>query len=219
MKLYQFAYSPYAAKVRKCLELKGLAYEVVEVPYLDRRALIAVTGGSVHVPVLVDGQKVVSDSPRITAYLDERHAPSLRPGPLAAAAVVFEQWADNLLEDVAFKLAAPQVEQRQAALNDGREDAPAFYRMVKERKFGAGCIDAWAVQESELEARLQALLSPLAHTLAEQRFLLGERATLADAAVWGNLYMIEAVMPGRTAVFAPGLASWYRRVSDARGPG
>src|SRR4051812_41867507 len=99
MKLFQFAYSPYAAKVRKCLELKHLAYEIVEVPYLDRRELMAVTGGSVHVPVLVDGRTVVTDSPRITAWLDEHHAPSLRPGALAGPAVVFEQWADQVLED------------------------------------------------------------------------------------------------------------------------
>ena len=29
MKLFQFAYSPYAAKVRKCLELKGLAGKAI----------------------------------------------------------------------------------------------------------------------------------------------------------------------------------------------
>ncbi|HUS63961.1 MAG TPA: glutathione S-transferase N-terminal domain-containing protein, partial [Kofleriaceae bacterium] len=103
MKLYQFAYSPFAAKVRKCLELKGIAYQTVEVPYLDRRELMSVSGGNVHVPVLVDGLTVVADSVRITAYLDERYPPSLRAGALAGPAVVFEQWADGPLEDVAFK--------------------------------------------------------------------------------------------------------------------
>jgi glutathione S-transferase len=37
MRLFQFSYSPFAAKVRACLELKGVAFEPVEVPYLDRR--------------------------------------------------------------------------------------------------------------------------------------------------------------------------------------
>jgi glutathione S-transferase len=215
MKLYQFAYSPFAAKVRKCLELKGVDYTVVEVPYLDRRALLAVAG-DVQVPVLVDGQSVVNDSPRITAYLDERYSPTLRPGPLTGTAVVYEQWADQLLEDVAFRLAAPLIEERMAELNGGREDAPALFRLVKERKYGVGCIDAWTAQEGELEAKLQTMLAPLAHTLSEQPFLLGDHPTLADAAVWGQLYMIEAVKPGRTVVFAPGLGAWYRRVSDAR---
>jgi glutathione S-transferase len=211
MRLYQFAYSPFAAKVRKCLELKQIAFETVEVPYLDRRALLAATGGSwAHVPVLVDGDRVITDSPRITAYLDARYAPSLRPSP---AATVYEQWADQILEDVAFRLAAPQVEARMAELNGGRDDARAMYRIVKERKFGAGCIERWHADEGALQASLRALTAPLAEGLAAAPFLLGERPTLADAAVWGNLYMVESVRPGEVARL--GLADWYARVARA----
>ena len=216
MKLYQFAYSPFAAKVRKCLEWKRLPFDVVEVPYLDRRELHQVTGGSVHVPVLVDGNLVVSDSARITAYLDESYRPSLRPGHLCGPAVVIEQWADGPLEDVAFRLAAPRVEGRMAALNGGREDAAAMYRVIKERKFGAGCLDAWRAAEDELGARLSSLLAPLAATLALTPFLLGEHPTVGDAAVWGNLYMIEAVWPGRVRELERPIVEWYARVSEAR---
>ena len=52
MRLLGFSYSPFVVKVRKCLELKGLPFTYVEVPYLDRRELLALTGGSIHVPVL-----------------------------------------------------------------------------------------------------------------------------------------------------------------------
>ena len=38
MKLFQFAYSPYAAKVRKCLELKGMSAEVVDASEVVVRA-------------------------------------------------------------------------------------------------------------------------------------------------------------------------------------
>jgi glutathione S-transferase len=207
MKLYQFRYSPYAAKVRKCLELKRLAYEIVEVPYLDRRELVALTGGYAHVPVLVAGGEVLCDSARITAWLDEKHAPSLRKD---GAAVVFEQWADAILEDQAFRLAAPAMELQIAELNGGREDARAMYRLVKERKFGVGCIDAWRKDERGFASRVSALLAPL----RAEPFLLGEEATLADAAVWGNLHMIECVTPGRAVELAPHLAEWYRRLDE-----
>jgi glutathione S-transferase len=206
MKLYQFRYSPYAAKVRKCLELKRLAYQIVEVPYLDRRELVALTGGYAHVPVLAAGDQVVFDSARITAWLDEKHAPSLRPE--GGAAVVFEQWADSVLEDQAFRLAAPVMELQIAEQNGGREDARAMYRLVKERKFGTGCLDAWRADERGLASRVSALLAPL----RARPFLLGEEATLADAAVWGNLHMIECVSPGRAAHLAPHLAEWYQRL-------
>jgi glutathione S-transferase len=216
MKLFQFAYSPYAAKVRKCLELKGIAFELVEVPYLDRRELVRLTGGIIMLPVLADGDSVVCDSPRITEYLDQRYAPSLRPPPLGAAAAVFESWSDNVLEDVAFRLASPACEKRIAALNGGREDARAMYRFVKERKFGAGCIDAWDKGAPELRARLFALIAPLVRTLEAQPFLLGARATLADAAVYGNLYMLEWAMPGWIGEHVPELAGWYGRIDRAR---
>jgi glutathione S-transferase len=216
MKLYQFAHSPYAAKVRKCLELKGLAFQTVEVPYLDRRELVAHTGGSVVVPVLVDGQTVVADSPRITEYLDQRYEPTLRPPPLTAAATVFESWADHILEDTAFRLTAPTVETHIAEANGGRQDARALYRLIKERKFGVGCLEAWRAQEHELGARFSALTAPLELSLRSQPFLLGDRPTLADAAVYGNAFMIESVLPGRLSALAPGLVDWYARIHQAR---
>ena len=217
MKLFQFSYSPYAAKVRACLALKKLDCEIVEVPMMDRRELIAVTGGSIMVPVLLDGDAVISDSPRITAHL-ERYAPSLRPPPLGAVAVVFESWADNVLEDVAFRLASPAIEERIAGCNDGRADARALFRVIKERKFGAGCLETWRAQRSEFSARLLALLAPLDEALAAQPFLLSDAPTLADAAVYGQLHMLEWALPEFAGSLSPSLREWYRRLDAVAAP-
>lgn len=203
MKLYQFAYSPYAAKVRKYLELQRRPFEIVEVPYMERHE-VAKLSGQIVLPVLVDGATVIADSPRITAYLDGASRD--------ATAVVYEQWADAILEDVAFRIASPAVEPKLVELNHGREDARAMYRFIKERKFGAGCIDAWAAASRDLTAKLRGLLAPLAQTLATRPFLLGDKPTLADAAVWGNLYMLEWAMPGWVAREVPEVSDWYRRV-------
>ena len=207
MKLYQFAYSPYAAKVRSCLAIKKLAYEIVEVPYMDRRDVVQLSG-QVVVPVLVDGSTVVADSGRICAYLDERYAPSLRP---TAAAVVFESWADGAFEDVAFRIACPPIEKKLNELNQ-RNDSAAMYRFVKERKFGFGCIDTWAKETPALLTKLRGLLAPIVRTLETQPFLLGDTPTLADAAVWGNFYMLEWAMPGWVAKETPEMRAWYERV-------
>lgn len=210
MRLHGFSYSPFVAKVRKCLELKGLAFEMVEVPYLDRRELVALTGGSIHVPVLEDGGRVVTDSARITSYLDERYAPSLRSDPLA---VVLEGWSDFVLEDVAFRLATPGLEARFAELNGGREDARALFRVIKERKFGPGCIDAWREESEALSARTAELLAPLARSLIAHPFLLGATPSLADAAVYGQLHMIECGTPGWVVDRVPALSGWWMRLS------
>ena len=53
MKLYRFRYSPYARKVQLLLDLLGKRYELIEVPYANRSELAALTGGYIHVPVLV----------------------------------------------------------------------------------------------------------------------------------------------------------------------
>lgn len=215
MRLYQFRYSPYAAKVRKCLELKRLPCEVIEVPYLDRRGLLAVTGGSIQIPVLTDGDQVLTESARITAWLDERYPPSLRPGNLAGPAVVLEQWADSVLEDVAFRWAAPGIQDQIADWNEGRPDARAFYTVIKERKFGAGCVDLWRQAETELAGRVAELLEPLGQTLKGVPFLLGEQPTVGDAAVWSQLYMVQVAMPHRLADILPDMMAWYQRMERA----
>lgn len=210
LRLYQFAYSPYASKVRLVLHLKGLAFDLVEVPYMDRTEVVRLTN-QVVLPILTDGDTAIHDSPRITAYLDERYAPNLRP---TAAAVVFEQWADAVFEDVAFRIASPMVEAKITELNSGRTDARGMYRYVKERKFGPGCIDQWARDTPSLIARLRTLAAPLARTLETQAFLLGAEPTLADAAIWGNLAMLEWTSPGWVAKEMPELASWYARLAE-----
>lgn len=215
MRLFHFLPSTYSRKVRKCLELKKLAFDLVEVPYLDRRELAALTGGYVMVPVLEDGGRVIVDSAAITAYLDERYAPSLRPGALAGAAAVFEQWADSLVEDVAFRIAAPLALDKLVERNGGRADVGALYRFSKERKFGAGCLEAWRAGEAQLAAQLAAVVQPLARALEHHPFLLSDRPTLADAAVWGPLSSIELVKPGWVRANLSGLGDWYARMESA----
>jgi glutathione S-transferase len=213
MRLLQFAYSPFAAKIRKVLELKGIAFEIVNVPYLDRRELVELTGGTLQIPVLEDGARVMDESARITAYLDETYQPSLREDPLS---VVIEGWADNVLEDVTFRLGSPGVFDRFAELEGGRKDAPAFFRLVKERRWGPGCIDAWRASERALTERTVALLRPIGRTLAERPFVLGQLASLADAAIYGQLFMVEIGLPGFVERELPALDGWYRRVAAER---
>jgi glutathione S-transferase len=212
MRLLGFSYSPYVVKVRKCLELKGTPFTYVEVPYLDRRELVGLTGGSVHVPVLEDAGTVVTDSAAITAWLDERHRPSLRTNPMA---VVVEGWADQVFEDTAFRIACPPLEPRMPALLGDREDARALWRLLKERKFGPGCLEAWARDAEALNARAARLLAPLAQAVDRHPFLLGDAPDLADAAVYGQLAFLELAVPGWIRKHAPALAAWFGRVATA----
>lgn len=209
MKLFQFSYSPFAAKVRICLQLKQLACEVVDVPYTQRGELVKVSGG-VGVPVLVDGDTVVTDSPRITAYLETKGGPSLREHPLAP---VLEQWADNWLEETAFRLACPGLEDRMG--RDQGEEARLMFKLVKERRYGAGCIAQWRADQPKYAEETKAMLVPIIEAVLATGFVLGSSASIADAAVAGQLHMVEAALPGWVKAHVPALETWFASLSPA----
>lgn len=210
MRLLQFSYSPFAAKVRVCLKLKSLECELVEIPYTQRQELVAVSGG-VGVPVLVDGATVLTDSPRITAYLETKGAPSLRKHPLAP---VLEQWADHWLEETAFRLACPGLEDRMGQAQG--EEARLMFRLIKERRYGAGCIGQWRADQAKYAAETKALLGPIGEAVRATGFVLGDSVSVADAAVVGQLYMVEVSLPGWVKAELPALAPWYERLHPDR---
>ncbi len=74
IKLYQFERCPYCTKVRGTLEAKGIEYEKIEVP-LDReqRTELMEVSGQHMVPVLVDGDTVITDSTVIIDYLNDKY--------------------------------------------------------------------------------------------------------------------------------------------------
>jgi glutathione S-transferase len=192
MKLYRFRYSPYARKVQALLDLIGVRYELVEVPYGDRNELAALTGGYIHVPVLVDDDgTVVVESRDICERLTARpDATWLVPAALAGPIWAYADFTDGPLEDPLFRIASPAV--RDAWTSPFER---ALYVMVKERKFGAGCVDAWLAGRDALFARAHRLLAPTLRTLSEQPFLFGERPTLADAALDGQAKMLLEADP------------------------
>src|SRR5262245_46034003 len=100
MKLGYTALSPFCRKVRMAMEFKGLAFDIVtadhvaEAPAFNPRA---------EVPVLVDGDTVVCNSPDILAYLDRKHPePLLYPSEARAYAEVreWERYADTHVDAI-----------------------------------------------------------------------------------------------------------------------
>lgn len=211
MKLYRLRYSPYARKVQVLLDLLGLPHELIEVKYGDRRELAELTGGYIYVPVLVDDDGTVVVESRVICERLLRRVTSatLVPRPLTGPIWAYHDFCDGPLEDVLFRLASPTVH---ASWSDAFERA--LYKLIKERKFGAGCLETWRLQRTELAARGQALLAPTVTTLESQAFLFGERPTLADAALYGNLAMLHEADPELLALFPEPLGRYYRQLTQ-----
>src|SRR4051812_34821689 len=205
MKLYRFPYSPYVLKVQVLLDLMGRKYQAVEVPYGDRTELATLTGGYVYVPVLVDdGGQVVFDSRRICQHLLAGEAGGvLVPPPFEGPIWAYHDWCDGPLEDVLFRIGSPGI--RDSWKTAGER---ALYVLIKERKFGPGCVDAWERDTDQLIARANDLLAPSARTLSAQPYLFGPRPTLADTALYGLFAFLRLANPAHVGRFPPVFTAW-----------
>ena len=210
MKLYRFRYSPYARKVQTVLDLLQLEYDLVEVSYSQRDELAELTGGYIYVPVLVDAGRVLTESRDICEHLLARQdaawlVPSASAGPIWG----YAEFSDGSLEDVLFRIASPAV--RDAWATAGER---ALYVLVKERKFGAGCVDVWQRDREALFTRAQRLLAPTLRTLSEQPFLFGDTPTFADAALDGQAKMLLEADPALLARLGKPFAEHGARLAD-----
>lgn len=212
MKLYRFRYSPYARKVQALLDWLGLQYEAVEVPYADRNELATLTGGYIYVPVLVtESGAVIKESRDICEHLAQGRGASLVPAPWEGPIWAYHDFVDGPLEDALFRIGSPAVQQ--AWPTPGER---ALYTLVKERKFGAGCVEAWLRERDVLVARARKLLAPSLRTLTQRPFLFGDAPTVADAALLGNCLMLQEADPSLLPSLAPELVAFVERASAYR---
>jgi glutathione S-transferase len=98
LRVYRIPYSTNVERVALAAGHKGIEIEWVDVDPGDRAGVVAVSGQSL-VPVLVDGEEVVADSPAIVARLEERVPdPPLYPADEARRAEVeiFVDWFNRV---------------------------------------------------------------------------------------------------------------------------
>jgi len=185
-KLYQFYPSPFCAKVRKILEYKGIEFEVVEVDYLDRGELLAASG-NIMVPVWVAGGEATYDSNKIAERVEQLYPePTIFPPGLAGLHRVLTDYFDNQLEDAIFRIAV--VDEVEYFRERGPE-RHAFFRLIRDRKYGDGFCDRMAREQEQSWRRIRDVLAPLDDALADKPFLLG-RIGLADFALYGQLWFL-----------------------------
>jgi glutathione S-transferase len=216
MRLYRFRYSPYARKVQMVLDLIGARYDLVEVAYGERTELATLTGGYIYVPVLVDddGIVVVESRDICERLVQQPEGKHLVPSPLEGPIWGYADFSDGPLEDLMFRIGSPAVRDSWPSPSDR-----ALYVLVKERKFGAGCVDAWLRDRDGLIARARKLLAPTLRTLEARPFLFGDAPTLADAALYGQCAMLDESEAGLLARVDPALVAFARRVEASVPPG
>jgi glutathione S-transferase len=187
MKLFTFATSPYARKVRMMLEIKKIDFEPVERCYsLDRKEDLRMASARAEVPTLVlDDGRSVSDSTIICEYLEDAFPkPALfPPDPYDCARMrMIEDLCDRTFDAVSygFWIAA------------ARKDAPESAAMT------AAARDEF----SQLLARLE-------RELGEREFFCGAMSVADLAAI---CYVPSAGAMRISMNPYPGLAVWTARM-------
>jgi glutathione S-transferase len=185
LRLYRFPYSTNVERVALALAHKGLEVESVVIDPADRSPVRAVSGQDL-VPVLVDGDAVVTDSARILRHLEARFPePPLFPAATAARAEIelFLDWFNrawkrepNLITDAVERGEGDSADvERWTARMQRRLDL--FEALLTDRdhlfgEFGAADCIAWPF------LRYAAAIEPDDDELFHR--ILNERLTLTD---------------------------------------
>jgi glutathione S-transferase len=155
--LYDNAFSPFARKVRMVLEWKGLAFETVDGLAPAGHARLAAVNPRVEVPVLVDGDLVIVNSPQVVAYLEHRYPerPVYPADPTTrAAALAWERIADTLSDAITHDASNggfgfPEGTRPPGLLEAAREDLAPIYDDL-ERALASGDYLCGALSIAEL---------------------------------------------------------------------
>ncbi len=139
-------FSPYCWRTKLALAHKGLAFETIPWRFTEKDR-IAFSGQGM-VPVLVDGERSVSDSWAIAEYLEATYPdrPSLFGGPAAQALARFvNSWTDGILHPWIGRMVVRDI--LDCILPEDR----AYFRESRERRFGT-TLEALAATRAELAA-------------------------------------------------------------------
>jgi glutathione S-transferase len=184
-------FSPYCWRITLALRHKGLDFTALPWRFTEKDRIAF--AGTDKVPVLVDGEVSIHDSPAIAAYLEKTYPdrPSLFGGAAGAALSRFYvDWTDLVLQPALFRLIVADIPALLAPA-----DADSF-RRSREARVGTTLEEFCAGRETKIAA-LRQTLAPLRRTLSQQPFLSGEGPAWADYTVFGAFQWARCVSPIR----------------------
>jgi glutathione S-transferase len=174
-------FSPHCWKTVLSLAHKGLDFEERPLPFT---VIPTVEDGfSKTVPILRDGDELVSDSFEIALYLDEAYPerPSLFNGEGGKAMARFvESWSQTVLHPAIVRIAVLDIH------NMLDEPDRRYFRDSSTKALGRPLEDVVANREAEIAA-FPALLAPIRRMLSFQPFIGGTSPLFADYIVFGAL--------------------------------
>ena len=202
--LYQYWISPYCDKVRRAMTLKGIAWDIVEIPVLPPGKFkhISPTG---KFPAVDFGGTIIVDSTDIIRHLDKMvPEPRLIPADPRdrADALILEDWADESL--YFFDLTMRSWPQNAASFVDdllhmetglkksimGRFIPGALAKVAKTQGLGRK-------SETQVTAELARHYDGLDAKLTGRNWLVGDSISIADIAVRTMVFVLDRTIEGK----------------------
>lgn len=205
----ELRFSPFCWRVKYALAHKGLAVETRPWHFTDKEALAFADHDKV--PVLVDGDSIVTESFEILRYLDRVYpeAPLLGDPLAEARARFFRHYAERSLAPAMMRTIIMDL------LNAIHPDDRDYFRETREKRFGR------TLEEFHSPTRglalLDSALEPLRGLLATSDYIDGEAPAAADYLVFGNFMWARCVSSADLVSNADPVHAWIERMLDQHG--
>ncbi len=199
-------FSPYCWRTKLALMHKGLPFDTI--PWRFSEKNVIAFSGQGRVPVLRDGDQVVSDSWTIATYLEDAYAdrPSLFRGDGGRAVTRFvNAWADGILVGGILRLVITDIFAHLA------ERDRAYFRETREKRLGAKLETISADRETNVLA-FRKTLEPIRTVLAAQPYLGGATPAYADYAVFGCFQWARCISPFPLLLKDDAMWAWRDRL-------
>ena len=201
-------FSPYCWRTRLALAQKGLNPTVEPVGFTEKDKISF--SGQDKVPIIRDGDTVVSDSWTIACYLEDTYADA---APLFGSDIGRHEarfinfWADTVLGGAIGGLIIFDV------LNSVRPEDREYFQTTREKRFGRPLAEIQTGRDDRVAGFRQALL-PLRSTLAVQPFLCGETPAYADFIVMGSFLWARGTSDYQLLETDDPVYAWRARMAD-----
>ncbi len=201
-------FSPYCWRIHLALKHKGLPFETRPWRFTEK-AEIAASGGTT-VPVLVDGERTISDSWKIAEYLDTQYAdrPALFGGEGGWQLARFtKHWVEGVLFPPLLRILSKDIFERLHAKDK------EYFRTSREKRFGQS-LEAYTADRDQAREQFRQALTPLRRLLTEQPFLSGKAPAFADYIVFGAFQWARGSSPYLLIGHDDPVAMWRERMLD-----
>lgn len=204
-------FSPHCWKVILALHHKGLDFE--EVPLAFTEIPTVENEFSKTVPILRDGDRLISDSFKIALYLEETYPdrPSLFGGEGGKAmARLVEGYSQTTIHPAVSAIALMDIYGMLAPVDQ------AHFRKTREAFFNKPLEEVFPDREGAIAA-FPAKLQPLRHMLRFQPYIGGEKPLFADYIVFGALQWLKVVSGSVHLPEDDAALQWFERCHGLAG--